>query len=87
MKFLRGVDELKQYLSNSSCQIGCLADTGFLYGLAYEDDRLFNHANDIHDALAEASIPIYANVISRLELIILFFESKLQMDVFKFLTA
>ncbi|MBL7557653.1 MAG: hypothetical protein JNM24_17620 [Bdellovibrionaceae bacterium] len=76
MKFLRGVDELKQYLSNSSCQIGCLADTGFLYGLAYEDDRLFNHANDIHDALAEASIPIYANVISRLELIDLVFRKQ-----------
>lgn len=76
MKFLRGVDELTEYLSNSNCQIGCLADTGFLYGLAYEDDRLFNRANDIHDTLADASVPIYANVISRLELVDLVFRKQ-----------
>ncbi len=48
----------------------------FLYGLSYEDDRLFTTANDVHDLLVEAQIPIYANVISRLELVDLVFRKQ-----------
>ncbi len=76
MQVLRGVGDLTHYLASNSCQPGCFADTGFLYGLAYDDDRLFNQANDIHDILADASIPIFANVISRLELIDLIFRKQ-----------
>ena len=76
MKVLRGVDELNQFLATTNCQDGCFADTGFLYGLAYEDDRLFNQANDVHDVLADVAVPIYANVISRLELIDLIFRKQ-----------
>jgi hypothetical protein len=65
MEFLKSVDELTQFLKRTDCKIGCLADTGFLYGLAYDDDRLFCLANDIHEVLAEAKVPIYTNVISR----------------------
>ncbi|MFN8943218.1 MAG: hypothetical protein ACK5WZ_01185, partial [Pseudobdellovibrionaceae bacterium] len=76
MQVLRGASELSEYLNNHNCQQGCFADTGFLYGLAYEDDRLFAQANDIHDILADAAIPIYSNVISRLELIDLIFRKQ-----------
>lgn len=76
MKILRDVSDLDQFLKESRCQVGCLADTGFLYGLAYDDDRLFPHSNDIHEALADATIPIYSNVISRLELIDLIFRKQ-----------
>lgn len=76
MRILRNIDELNQFLAINGCQEGCFADTGFLYGLAYEDDRLFNQANDVHDVLADAGIPIYANVISRLELIDLIFRKQ-----------
>lgn len=69
MRILRGVREFKELLENSRTKIGCLADTGFLYALAYKDDRLFEHANDIHDLLVEYEMPIYSNVISRMELI------------------
>ena len=51
-------------------------DTGFLYALAYKDDRLFETANDIHDLLVEHEVPIYSNVISRMELINLIFRKQ-----------
>ncbi|MGZ6470888.1 MAG: hypothetical protein ACXWRZ_07000 [Bdellovibrio sp.] len=53
-----------------------MADINFFYGLAYEDDRLFNASNDTLDLLAQNKIPLYANVISRLELIDLIFRKQ-----------
>lgn len=76
MQVLNSLTELETYLKVTNCRIGCLADTGFLYGLSYEDDRLFTTANDVHDLLVEAQIPIYANVISRLELVDLVFRKQ-----------
>jgi predicted nucleic acid-binding protein len=76
MQILRGLAEFKELLENGTTKIGCLADTGFLYALAYKDDRLFEHANDIHDLLVENEIPIYSNVISRMELIDLIFRKQ-----------
>jgi hypothetical protein len=76
MIILRNIAELNQFLKESDCQVGCLADTGFLYGLAYEDDRLFSRSNDVHETLADATIPIYSNVVSRLELIDLIFRKQ-----------
>ncbi len=67
MKILRSLDDLSNYLKSVDCTVGCLADTGFLYGLAYSDDRLFDTASDIQDMISEFKIPIYANVISRME--------------------
>lgn len=76
MQILRGLDEFKKHLEQDAIQVGCLADTGFLYALAYKDDRLFEDANDIHDLLVEFEIPIYSNVISRMELIDLIFRKQ-----------
>lgn len=76
MQILRGIDQFKRHLDGGAIQFGCLADTGFLYALAYKDDRFFEHANDIHDLLVEHEVPIYSNVISRMELIDLIFRKQ-----------
>lgn len=76
MKILRGLDEFIMLLKSGAPQLGCLADTGFLYALAYKDDRLFEYANDIHDLLVEFKVPIYSNVISRMEFIDLIFRKQ-----------
>lgn len=83
MKILRGLDDFQRQFENAGTQAGCLADTGFLYALAYKDDRLFEHANDIHDLLVEYEIPIYSNVISRLELIDLIFRKQVTLGCVK----
>lgn len=69
MKILKSIEDLNYYVKNNDLGPGCFADTGFLYGLAYDDDRFFNIANDVHDLLFKFEISIYTNVISRLELI------------------
>jgi|GEM_PF-1376273 len=76
MQVLRGLDALSRSLDNDAINFGCLADTGFLYALAYKDDRLFETANDIHDLLVAHEVPIYSNVISRMELIDLIFRKQ-----------
>lgn len=72
---LNQLDDLSNYLSTTPV-VGCLADTNFLFGLAYKDDRLFEKANDVHDLLCEYKIPIYINVISRMEFIDLIFRKQ-----------
>lgn len=76
MKLLRTVDELGSFLEHSTREFGYLADTGFLYALAYEDDRLHHRANDILDLLSEREVALYANVISRLEFVDLIFRKQ-----------
>lgn len=76
MKILRGLESFKEHLKNYSVKTGCLADTGFLYALSYDDDRLFEQANEVHDLLSEYKIPIYSNVISRMEWIDLIFRKQ-----------
>lgn len=76
MQVIRGSDALSKFLDSDALSAGCLADTGFLYALAYKDDRLFETANDIHDLLVEHEVPIYSNVISRMELIDLIFRKQ-----------
>ena len=76
MQVLRSTADLSNYLTSNDVQPGCFADTGFLYGLAYKDDRLFDLANDVHDLLADANVPIYSNVISRMELVDLIFRKQ-----------
>jgi hypothetical protein len=69
MQVLRTADDLARYLRDKGCKPGCFADTSFLYGIAYDDDRLHGNANVIHDLLSDYSVPIYANVISRMEFV------------------
>src|SRR4051812_22309580 len=77
MRILRTAQELSTYLKSTNCKPGCFADTSFLYGVAYRDDRLFEKANDVLDILSENSIPIYANVISRMEFVDLILRKQL----------
>ncbi|MFN8945124.1 MAG: hypothetical protein ACK5WZ_10940 [Pseudobdellovibrionaceae bacterium] len=83
MKVFRGVAALEKYLTTNRISFGCLADTGFLYALAYKDDRLFDTANDVHDLLVEHKAPIYSNVISRVELIDLIFRKQVTLGCVK----
>lgn len=76
MQIIRRMESLKKILENNDVETGCLADTGFLYALSYEDDRLFEVANDVHDLLVEYKVPIYSNVISRMEWIDLIFRKQ-----------
>lgn len=76
MQIIRKIDSLKKYLESQSVETGYLVDTGFLYALSYKDDRLFEHANDVHDLLTDYNIPIYLNVISRMEWIDLIFRKQ-----------
>jgi predicted nucleic acid-binding protein len=77
MQILRTAQDLSAYLRSTNCKPGCLADTSFLYGLAYRDDRLFEKANDVLDLLSEKSVPIYTNVISRMEFVDLILRKQL----------
>ncbi len=77
MQILRSAHDLSEYLKDNDCKPGCFADTGFLYGLAYVDDRLFGKANEIHDLIFENEVPIYANVISRMEFVDLILRKQL----------
>lgn len=77
MRILRTAQELSTYLKSTDCKPGCFADTSFLYGVAYEDDRLCEKANDVLDLLSENSVPIYANVISRMEFVDLILRKQL----------
>lgn len=77
MQILRTAQALSTYLKNKNCKPGCFADTSFLYGVAYRDDRLFERANDVLDLLSENAVPIYANVISRMEFVDLILRKQL----------
>lgn len=77
MRILRTSDELSEYLNANDCKAGCFADTGFLYGAAFKDDRLFGKASDAVELIAEREIPLYANVISRMEFIDLILRKQL----------
>ncbi len=76
MQVLRTLKDLSNFLDANGPDKGCLADTNFLFGLSYKDDRLFERTNDLHDLLVEYEVPIYANVISRMELIDLIFRKQ-----------
>ncbi len=76
MQILRGIESFKAHLENQRVDFGCLADTSFLYALSYKDDRLFELANDVHDLLVEYEVPIFSNVISRMEWIDLIFRKQ-----------
>lgn len=73
MIFLKSANDLARYLSGVNNTEGHLADTGFLYALAFDDDRLHTSAHITLEALSEVDIPLYANVVSRMEFVDLIF--------------
>ncbi len=73
MRTLKGVEELKQFLNQVDCSDGCLADTGFLYGMAYKDDRVYPQSLEVSLILEEKNIPIHTNIIGRMEFVDLVF--------------
>lgn len=77
MNVLKGVEQFSRYLEKHDCHMGCFADTGFLYAVSYQDDRLYDVASQVHDLLAERKIPIHANVISRMEFVDLIFRKQI----------
>jgi hypothetical protein len=77
MQILRGLDQLNDFLDRVDCSEGCLADTGFLYGMAYNDDSFYPQALDVSLILEEMEIPIHTNVVGRMEFIDLVFRKML----------
>lgn len=73
MQILRGIEQLEKYLDSVDCSAGCLADTGFLYGASFTDDRVYPQSLEVSVALEDRNIPIYSNVISRMEFVDLVF--------------
>ncbi|MBX3018753.1 MAG: hypothetical protein KF767_12745 [Bdellovibrionaceae bacterium] len=76
MKIMKSLEDLSRHFDELGEQPKCLADTGFLYALAYDDDRLFNQANDLLDLLSDHDVSLYANVISRMEFVDLIFRKQ-----------
>lgn len=75
MRVLRGLDSLRKFFEIN--RAGVLADTGFLYAAADTDDRLNDQALDVYELLEEFEIPVYVNVISRMEFADLIFRKQL----------
>jgi hypothetical protein len=75
MQVIRGIDSIKKIVG-VNC-IGILADTGFLYAAADMDDRLNNQALGVYETLEELEVPLYINVISRMEFADLLFRKQL----------
>lgn len=76
MTVLKSIHALLTYFADNEGPSSCLADTGFLYALAYEDDRLHKKATEISDLLAERQIAIYTNVVARMEFVDLIFRKQ-----------
>ncbi|MBY0384553.1 hypothetical protein K2X05_05290 [bacterium] len=76
MKILTSIEELSELLQDLDETPLCLADTGFLYALAYDDDRLFKNATDIFELLSEHKVELYTNVVSRMEFVDLIFRKQ-----------
>lgn len=83
MEILRGIGQLKQYMKKTDCSIGCLADTGFLYGVSDMDDRVYMQALEVFEAFEEQDIPLYTNVIGRTEFVDLVFRKQLTIGAVK----
>lgn len=76
MQILRDPEFLSKYFHSLEVQPKCLVDTGFLYALAYADDRLFEQVNDLLDLLSDYGVTFYINVISRMEFVDLLFRKQ-----------
>lgn len=76
MQILTSLEELSGFIQDLDEQPLCLTDTGFLYALAYDDDRLFDKATDVFELFSDHKVEIYANVISRIEFVDLIFRKQ-----------
>ena len=76
MQIIRGTNQFRDWL-RANGPVSCLADTGFLYAVADTDDRLYANAIEVFDALEENKVPVYVNVISRLEFVDLVFRKQI----------
>lgn len=76
--------DLNEFLYKTDCHNGCLADTGFLYGVSYDDDRIHIKANQVLDLFSDYKIPLYSNVISRMEFADLIFRKILTLGAVDF---
>ncbi len=83
MKVLRGLDQLTEFMNRVDCSDGCLADTGFLYGMSYKDDRVYPQSLEVSLVLEEKNIPIHTNVIGRGEFVDLVFRKMLTRGAMK----
>ncbi|PWU13648.1 MAG: hypothetical protein C5B49_14290 [Bdellovibrio sp.] len=83
MRVLKGLGQLKTFLDQVNCSNGCLADTGFLYGMSYKDDRFYPQALEVSMILEENNIPIHTNVVGRLEFVDLIFRKMITRGVAK----
>jgi predicted nucleic acid-binding protein len=83
MQVLRSLGDLASYLRNHEGKEGCFADTGFLYAVSYQDDRLHNIASQVLDVLAEYELPVHANVISRMEFTDLIFRKQITLGAIR----
>lgn len=83
MEILRGVGSLKKFLMTTDCSAGCLADTGFLYGVSDVDDRVYEQAQAIFEILEEKNIPVHTNIIGRVEFVDLVFRKQLTIGAIK----
>lgn len=70
-------------MDNTDCSIGCLADTGFLYGVSDTQDRVYRPALEVFEIFEEKNIPIYTNVIGRMEFVDLVFRKLLTLGAVK----
>ena len=75
MRIIKSIDDLTQFCAHPKHR-SCFADTGFLYAASYDDDRLHSKALSIADVLSEFQMPIFANVVSRMEFIDLIFRKQ-----------
>lgn len=76
MRLIRKIEDLETFIEQSGSEPGCFADTGFLYAISYDDDQFHQRADQVLDLLASKKIPIFANVISRMEFIDLIFRKQ-----------
>lgn len=83
MEILRGIEDLNTFIKKTDCTIGCLADTGFLYGVSDVDDRFYKQALEVFEVLEDQKIAIHTNVIARMEFVDLVFRKQVTIGAIK----
>lgn len=87
MRVFRELEDLSKYVGQFHSSLGCFADSGFLYALSYDDDQYYERALDIYDLISDGNLPIYANVISRMEFIDLVFRKQVTLGAIQLLDS
>ena len=81
MRVIRNTDAVRTIIATN--KFGVLADTGLLYAAADTDDRLHEKAIDVFEILEELNVPVYINVITRMEFADLIFRKQLTIGAIK----